>query len=167
MKVRDSELELFLLPIKKYFKKIMKYEKIIIIVDDNEIIRQFIKRVIKSVNKSEKKEKNSVICLGDGIELIYLEMIDQMMKNIIKLIISDEQMIYLNRSDCFKILKDMVLEKKINKIPFVFCSSNTENSTQFIKGNLPNINSNGLDYAYLSKPPSKTQIKSLFEIFNI
>jgi len=166
MKVRDSRLELFLKPIKKYFNKIMKYEKIVIIVDDNEIIRESIKRILKSVNKSEKK-KISVICLGDGIELIYLVMMDQMMKNIIKIIISDEQMIYLNGSDCFRILNDMVLGKKINKIPFVFCSSNPDNSNQLNTIKSPDINSKGLDYFYLSKPPSKEQIKSTLDLYNI
>jgi len=164
---QDSDLELFLLPIKKYFKKMMKYEKIILIVDDNEIIRHSIKRVIKSINKSEKKENISVICLSDGIELIYLIMIDQTMKNIIKLIISDEQMIYLNGSDCFRILKDLSIEKKINKIPFVFCSSNTECISQFNNRDNLDMNPNVIDYAFLNKPPSKSQIRSIFQKFNI
>lgn len=167
IKTKDSELELFLLPIKKYFKKILKYEKLILIVDDNQIIRESIKRIVKSVNKAENKLKTSVICVGDGIELIYLVMIDQMMKNIINLIISDEQMIYLNGSYCFKILNDMVIDKKINKIPFVFCSSNTEITTLNIENQTPMNKSKSIEYAYLNKPPSKSQIKSIFELFKI
>jgi len=167
MKEIDSEIELFFTPIKKYFKKITKYEKLIIIVDDNEIIRHSIKRVIKSVNKSEKKDKNSVICLADGIELIYLVMIDRMMNSAIKLIISDEQMIYLNGSDCFNILKNMILEKKINNIPFIFCTSNNQKYSQFVEGNSSYSYSNNVDHAYLNKPPSKLQIKTLFECYDI
>ena len=49
------------------------------------------------------------------------------------MIICDEQMNYLNGSDTYKILNNLCKEKRINKIPFVICSSNKENNNTFSK----------------------------------
>ncbi len=170
-KTKDNDslpIDNFTNPIKKYFKKIdSKVEKLILIIDDNQIIRNSIKKVIKSIKKTEKKENISVICLGDGIELLYMIMIDQIMRNMIKLIICDEQMIYLNGTDCFKIINNLIVEKKISKIPFVFCSSNIENSTFLKKDHFPEIKNKAIEYDYLIKPPSKMHIKTIFESFRI
>lgn len=99
--VEQMGIKVFLKPIKKYMKK--DIDKIILIVDDNEIIRKSIKKLIKSIYKNNRI---LIVCLGDGIELIYFIMIDQIMNNLVKLIICDEQMIYLNGTESFRIINN-------------------------------------------------------------
>ncbi len=89
--------EKFIIPIIKYLKN--KHKKIVLVADDNEIIRNSIKKLIKNLYK----DKNiKTITLSDGIEILYLIMIDQILHNNIKIIISDEQMTFLNGTEYIK-----------------------------------------------------------------
>ena len=106
----------------------MEAKKIVLIVEDNIIIRKSIKR---QINKIYEKENSDVICLSDGFELLNILMIHQRLNNSVKMIISDEQMSYLNGSEAFNILNKMYVDKKINKIPFIISSSNKENDNTF------------------------------------
>jgi len=143
----------------KFYKLVLKYlsikhKKIILIADDNEIIRNSIKKLTKNLFKDKGF---STITLSDRIEILYMVMLDQSLKNCIKIIISDEQMIFLNGSDANNVLKLMQKDKKISFIPFVFCSSNKESG---------HFNMNGNNYC-LNKPPTKRDIQKLFEDLKI
>ncbi len=147
------EVENFNKPLIKYLKN--KNKQLILVADDNEIIRNSIKKLIKTLYKSKDIK---TITVSDGIEILYLVMINQIMYNNIKMIISDEQMIFLNGTDVNRILKIMEKDNKINSIPFVYCSSNRED-TDYLKKNDINFS--------LNKPPNKKEIQNLFEILNI
>ncbi len=85
-------------------------------------------------------------------------MINNLTYNNIKMIICDEQMIFLDRTDVNRILKVMEKDNIINSIPFVYCSSNRENTDYLIK--------NEINYT-LNKPPNKKDIQFLFEKLNM
>ena len=142
--------------IRKYLKN--KIKNIILIVDDNEIIRNSIKNLIKIIFKSRKIIDYKVITLTDGIEILNIVMIDHNMECKIKLIICDEKMIYMNGVTTNKILLDMYKERKINLMPFVYCSSNCEDKDTLMK--------NGINYN-LHKPPSKNDVINLFDELKI
>jgi len=148
---QNEELEKFLKPVKKFLKHINTNKEIILIADDNEIIRNSIKKLIK---KNLGKTKYRTICIRDGIEVLYLVMLDQNLKNSIRYIISDEQMVFLNGSQLHYNLNQMQIDKKINYIPFIHCSSDA--------GNTSFLNQHKIKYT-LNKPPNKKEILKLFE----
>lgn len=145
----NEEMLKFCKPIRKYLKH--KNKNIILVIDDNEIIRSSIKKLIENLFD---KENFATICLSDGIEILYMVMLDQNIENSIRVIISDEQMIFMNGTEANKILLNMQKDKRINYIPFVYCSSNREEEA-FLK-------SNQIKFV-LPKPPSKKEIMVLFE----
>jgi len=140
-KSQSEDFKDYFATIKKYLKSLNENKKVILIADDNEIIRKSIKKLIK---KNLGKEKYYIICVSDAIEVLYLVMLDQTKKNCIKIIISDEQMTFLNGSQLFYCLQKMQGDKKINSIPFVHCSSDS--------GNQAFLDEKQIKYS-LSKPP--------------
>jgi len=76
------------------------------------------------------KESNSdikVIKGNDGIDTLKLVYDDQFQDSSIKLIISDENMEFLNGSESFKILKKLEKSTKIKPIKFAILTSDLKN----------------------------------------
>jgi CheY-like chemotaxis protein len=112
------------------FKKIEKSEIIfkinyrkILIVDDEELMNKSIKKLLENIIY-EKKLEISIIQCNDGIDLIKEVIDDQKNGNLIDLIITDENMEYINGTQALNILIDLELSNKV-KIPYVI-SSTTE-----------------------------------------
>jgi len=140
-------------PIKKYFD--MKNKDIILVVDDNKFLRKSLKTNIRSIFNDTSVD---VIGCSDGIETLYLAMIDQMTNNRIKLIISDENMVYMSGTESNLILSSFHIDGKMNFIPFSLCSAARNDDEYLIR--------NKINYK-LNKPPSKNELKSLFITLNL
>ena len=89
----------------------------ILIVDDDSYCRKTLKSVIKKTLTSLGLNEVHVLKASDGVDTINILIADQMQDNKIKLIISDENMNYLNGSDSFYILSKMFKTDKLKKIP--------------------------------------------------
>ncbi len=154
--INDNELlmekELFDLikPIKRFYDD-SKENDIILVVDDNKFLQKSMKNNIRTI-LSDKKIR--VIGCLDGIETIYLVMLDQITGNKIKLIISDENMVYMNGSESFSILERFHKDAKIAKISLAICSA-ARNSNQ-------NNYGDEIFEHVLNKPASKNELKRLF-----
>lgn len=135
-------------PIKKFYN--MKNKNIILVVDDNKFLRKSLKNNIRQIFNNTSVE---VIGCSDGIETLYLAMIDQMTKNKIKLIISDENMVYMNGTETNMILSNFHMEGKMSFIPFALCSAARSNDEHMITNKISYI---------INKPPTKSELKSVF-----
>ena len=91
----------------KNFNKFIKNtnKKVIIIVDDSDLIRKSFKRLIKE-HLSTKGIANifELIDLSDGFDLMYLVYLDQIHGKKIKYIFTDDSMDFLDGSDAIKIM---------------------------------------------------------------
>ena len=84
----------------------------ILIVDDNQFINDSCKKVLENFSNEYGHNFEIIQCV-DGIDMIKLVIEDQNVGNLIKCILTDENMKYINGSEAIQILKK--LEKK-NKI---------------------------------------------------
>ena len=124
----------------------------ILIVDDSKLIR---KSTIKVFNQiPEFNFKFDVIEGTDGIDILKLIKDDQMNGNLIKLIISDENMEFMEGSTAFRILKDLEDQRKIKPIKKY---SVTAFAGQIA---LNNMKMNGIDEIF-NKPLSLETAKSI------
>lgn len=146
--ITDKNLLKLIKPIKRIYEINNKYA--ILVVDDNKFLRKSLKNTIRQIFTDTTVE---VIGCSDGIEILYLTMIDQIMSNRIKLIISDENMIYMNGTDANLILYSLQMEGKIPFIPFALSSAAPSDDDLIIKNKLSYI---------INKPPSITELKSIF-----
>ena len=109
----------------------------ILLVDDSIQIRKSIKKIIfksKEINKVFKCKNNyNVIELSDGIELLYTIKYFQQNSsnnvNNIKLIVSDENMEYLNGSDTIKIIKKLASCNKVFDFNIISLTAFVDNET--------------------------------------
>ena len=85
----------------------------ILIIDDSEIIRKSVIKLFSQLKKFD--EKYEIIQGSDGIDTLYMIKNDQMNGNKIVMIISDENMEFMQGSDSFKILTEFEKQKKICK----------------------------------------------------
>lgn len=149
----DKSFMKIIKPIKKFYD--MKNKDIILIVDDNKFLRKSLKNNIKSIFTNTCVD---VIGCNDGIESLYLIMLDQMTKNSIRLIISDENMVYMNGTDLNMILSSFYTEGKMPFIPFALCSAARDDDEFMIR--------NRINYI-IKKPPTKNELKSIFMTLNL
>ena len=94
------------------------------------------------------------------MEILNKIIIDQSQNNLIKCIITDENMEYLNGSDAIKILKKL---EKFNKIKYIPIATITAYENVEL---IDYITKRGADYI-LSKPCDEMQLKKFFELFEI
>ena len=67
---------------------------------------------------------------NDAIDLLKFMIDDQNEGNIIKLIIIDYYMDYMNGNEALLILKQLLINKKIKKIPYIACiTADTDSNT--------------------------------------
>lgn len=137
--------------------------KKIFVIDDNQIIRNSIRKMIEFILKDKQNTEQIDIYTGaDGVDLIKFlfpenNIIDT--QNILCVII-DENMEYLNGSDAVKILRHLELKNKLPHINVVTVSCHED--TKFVEF----ICKSGVDL-FLSKPVSKNDIANLFKRFGI
>lgn len=149
----DKSFYKFTKPIKKFYD--MKNKDIILVVDDNKFLRKSLKNNIRTIFTDTSVD---VIGCSDGIESLYLVMLDQMTKNRIRLIISDENMLYMNGTELNMILSSFHFEGKMSFIPFALCSAALNDEEFMIR--------NRINYV-INKPPTKNELKSVFMALNL
>jgi CheY-like chemotaxis protein len=110
-------------------KETDKYEKeIIILADDNKFINDSHQNIIVSIlNEMNILEKFEIIKVLDGYDILYLYLNDSMRKRI-RIIITDENMDFLNGSEAIKFIRNFEkLKKEAPKI-LISLSGNEVNS---------------------------------------
>ena len=132
----------------------------ILIVDDHLIIRDSLKKSCKRILNKYSMKEYDIIEGSDGVDIIYKIIKDQSENNLIKCIITDENMEYINGSEAIKIIRKL---EKFNKIKFTPILSITAFEDIAMK---ELIIKNGAD-KLLSKPCNEKQLKEFFDKFNI
>lgn len=116
---------------KKPFSKqvninINNQKKKILIVDDNEILLQTLhKMLLKLMEKNE--EEYEIITASDGLDILKYIIEDQFKGNLIKCVITDENMEFINGLEAVQILSNLQRRNKIKKISVLFSSSFEDN----------------------------------------
>ena len=141
----------------KIFRPIKDKMKILI-VDDHKLVRKALKNLCEEVISKYSKKEYEILEANDGIELLYRLMFDQSQNNLIKCIITDENMEYMNGSQATKIVRKL---EKFNKIKYIPIASITAFDSNKMKEFLIK---KGIDFI-LSKPCSRDQLKEFFEKF--
>lgn len=99
----------------------------ILIVDDQKFARNSIKNVVMKVLKANNLNNYEIIEGTDGIDILMNVIEDNRNYNLIKLIITDENMEFINGSYALEILKNLQKMKRIlNSYKICFLSSNDE-----------------------------------------
>ena len=95
-----------------------------LVVDDVETINNSISHLLKKIIK-EKNLKYEVIQLNDGIDILNEVINDQKRgdKNMIDLIITDENMNFINGTDAISLLRKMEGSNKV-RVPHIISSTN-------------------------------------------
>ena len=134
-------------------------KNLIILADDNYIINICNKKIISDILQENERSDFDILCVNDGIDILKLFFNNEETERI-KLIITDENMDYLNGSEAIKVIRNIEKLKNKKKINIVSLSCNEEKSTGEI------ILKAGADYI-LIKPLSKQSIKSLLDKKNL
>lgn len=102
---------------------------IILIVDDNKLIRKSIKNNLEQIIHA--KELNFIIEEGyDGVDILKSIIDDQMQGNRIKCVFSDENMDYFNGSMASKMIVELERTKKIRCKPLMVCFTSYMDNTE-------------------------------------
>ncbi len=131
----------------------------ILIVDDNHIISDSLKRIIKNI-LDEENLFIELIILQDGFDILKYFMGNEKKIEKIKCIFTDENMDYLNGSEAIKLIR--ILEKKEKFFHINIISTTCYEDPKQINY----ILNSGADLV-LSKPISKSSIKNTFKKFDI
>ena len=125
----------------------------ILVVDDNKFINFSVKKVVEKVLKNLNYE---VISACDGIEMLNIVRLDQSEGNLIKCIITDENMEYLNGSQSVKIIRELEKERKIKPIIIISSTCHEDVDTK-------NIIYEAGSQLILSKPLNEIDLAKAFE----
>ena len=98
----------------------------IIIVEDNHIIAQSTKKIFQNVIEENNLDYEVTIC-DDGIDMIrtYLNEEFNCLLNL-KMIITDENMEYMNGSEAIRFVREIEKRKKLIKVKIISLSSNED-----------------------------------------
>lgn len=131
-------------------------KNIIVVVDDSNEMK---KSVINILNSDSRFDNFEILPASDGTELVYLVTQDQYNGNRIKLVLSDEEMNFLNGSDAIKILKNMESNYRIKPIKYISLTSHE--SSQYER-----LYQIGFD-KIITKPLRKDNLKIIFETLQL
>lgn len=123
------------------------------IVEDNELINNSNRKIILEV-LSEKQLDYELVMLFNGLDLLKFVLNHQNNYGLIKLILTDEYMDYMNGSEAINIIRKIELTKKFKPINII---SVTCLDNQNLYNNLIKI---GADMV-ISKPISKNDIRRI------
>lgn len=139
----------------KVESKIIKNK--ILIVDDHKFILDSLKNIIQISLKYLNLENNFEVIEGrDGVDLLSYVIYDQINDNLIKCVITDENMEYINGSEAIEILRKLENSNKIKKILIV-------SLTAFVDDyNKNKIKNSGADYIF-SKPCNQNIISNFIK----
>lgn len=129
------------------------------IVDDNQFINDSLKKIILRVLKEFNKDFE-IIQVTDGIEMVKNIIDDQINGNLIKCILTDENMEYINGSEATRILRSLEKRSKIKHIKIISISCQEDNNS------VKMMFDSGADMV-LGKPLSKSVIVSTLKELKI
>lgn len=124
------------------------------LADDNHIINDSNKRIVNGICK-EKQLDLEIICCSDGMDILKF-ILDEKIFGDVKLIITDENMEFLNGSEAVKIVRT-IEERKKNKRKFIISLTCHEDISM-----INYIKECGADMV-VSKPLNKNKIKDVFD----
>ena len=130
----------------------------ILLVDDNEILNDSAKNIVNKIISKFKLDLD-VICLSDGVEVIKY-ILDEKNSVLVKCIITDENMEYINGSETIKFLKNLEFKKKLHKIIIISLTSYDDKKLK------NEIISSGADQI-LNKPISENKLEEIFRKLKI
>lgn len=135
----------------------------IVIVDDQFYCRKILKNLVQQALRVLNIEKKfDIIKSSDGIDTLNLVIRDQKEGNKIKLIISDENMDFINGSQSFNVINNLIVHNKVTvKIPMVILTALGEEDAHRKILNVSNAD------MIIKKPASKFQIVELLQKFLI
>jgi len=145
---------------KQSLKNIVNQSKdAILVIDDNQFIRYSIKNILNEIFREFKKDFQ--IFEGcDGIDTLKFIMDDQKNNKLIKCIITDELMEFVDGSLSITILKQLEKKNKIKKTAIISLTSFDDDINKI------NIHSSGVD-AIITKPCSRIQLMKTLQSLNI
>lgn len=138
----------------KEISSINNSKNIIVICDDSNILLDSLEKLLLSI--PEIKENYSLLRINDGIDIVSCIIHDQLF-NKIKVVISDENMEFINGSKAIKILKEAECEGKINSNYFYISLTSFDDND--INQHLLNCGFNVI----LNKPLSKSKLLQCFK----
>lgn len=116
----------------------------ILIVDDNENLLRSLNKMLLNLFEKNQAEYE-IISASDGLDILRYIIEDQFKGNLIKCVITDENMKFIKGSEAVKILSKLWKQKKIKHISFLLLLK-YENDYRFSQY------SDELTCEYLSKP---------------
>lgn len=132
-------------------------KRIILLADDNHIINESHKRLLKSLCTHKNLDYEIITCY-DGMDILKI-VCDEKFFDFIDLIITDENMEFINGSEAIKIIRIIEERKKSSKRMIVSLTCQEEPSI------LEHIKDSGADII-LSKPLTKQKLINIFEVMN-
>lgn len=141
-----------------YFIEYHRYLPYILIVDDNQIIREILKKKISDIKEEYTIELN-IVEGNDGMDVLN-HIIANQNEGFLRCVFTDENMKYINGSDAIKLIRNLEDNNKINKnIIISMTAYEDENSINL-------ITRAGADFI-ISKPYSKNQIITVLTKYGI
>ena len=134
-------------------------KKKILIVDDNRFINDSTNILLSRII-NELKLNYEIVQLSDGVDIIKHVIDDQRNGHLIKCIITDENMEYINGSEAVKILRDLENRSVIMRVNVISLSSNNDFYT---KEKMKKV---GMDLT-LEKPVSKSKLLESLKELNL
>ena len=131
----------------------------ILVVDDSKYILDAMRNLIKNI-MSKAKCDLEIITGSDGVDIIKNVIDDQAKGNLIKCIITDENMEYINGTEAIRLLRSLEKQNKIRH--FTIISATSEEDVQSINY----IKEAGADLV-MSKPLSRHALIKVFQDFQI
>ncbi len=131
----------------------------ILVVDDSKYILDAMKNLIQKIMK-EVKCNLEVITGSDGVDIIKNVIDDQTNGNLIKCIITDENMEYINGSEAIRFLRGLERKNKIKHVKII--SATSEEDMQSINY----MKEAGAEFV-VPKPLSREAVTKLFQDLQI
>lgn len=133
----------------------LKKDTILLIDDDFHCCRS-LKNVVKSsLKKLSAEDQYEVISGRDGLDTLNYIIEDQKNDSRIKLIISDENMVFINGSDSFRVIHSLIASRKLSKVTMIILTALEE------KDALNYIKSVSQAKEVLRKPANVTKVQEI------
>ncbi len=128
----------------------------LVIVDDHKFVREHTINLLKLLLKDFSNSLYEIVECCDGIELLNIVRLDT--ANLIKLILVDENMEYLNGSESVKIIRNLEFNKKIKQYHIVSITAFDDEQTKerILKSGVNSI---------LNKPCNKSNLSIILKSF--
>jgi len=131
---------------------------LIILSDDNHIINNCNKNIISVILNESQRNYFKIICVNDGFDIIRL-FFNNENNGFIKLLITDENMDYMNGSEAIRIIRRIENMRNIKRVNIISLSCHEDNAFR------EKILQAGADFI-LTKPLTKQSTQSLLEYNN-